>query len=175
MVVDLLNTIAVEGQAEPRLYALAETTLDAIEAAPVEALPRLVTAFVLKAMAMHGYRPELSACTGCGEDVADGIIFSLSAGGVLCTSCAGADAAALRVPANSVRWLEVLMRSTMAEIVALEMPGQAVIDCFDIVRAFVAYHLPARLKALDFYAGQVRSLPARPSDVGQLDGSHEPS
>ncbi len=158
VVVDLLNTIAVEVQAEPRLFSLADTTLDAIDRAPAETLPRLATGFVLKAMAMHGYRPELTQCTGCGGEAQGSVSFSLSAGGILCGACAGSDPAALQVPAEAVRWLDVLMRSTMAEIADLEMPTRAVVDCFDVVRAFVAYHLPARLRALDFYAGQVREL-----------------
>jgi hypothetical protein len=41
----------------------------------------------------------------------------------------------------------------MADVPALDMPEAAVRDCFDLVRAFVAYHIPARLRALDFYAG----------------------
>ena len=156
VVADLLNTIAVEGQAEPRLYALANATLDAIEVAPVDALPRVVTGFVLKAMAMHGYRPELSQCTACGGTIEGSVTFSLAAGGVVCGSCIASDPSALKVPLEAVRWLDVLMRSTMTEIVHLDMPREALADCFDITRAFVAYHLPARLKALDFYGGLVR-------------------
>lgn len=155
VVVDLLNTIAVEGQAEPRLFGLADATLDAMDMAPVESLPRLVTGFVLKALAMHGYRPELSECTVCGRDAQASVIFSLAAGGVLCDACESTDSSALRVRAEALRWLEVLMRSTMAEIVAADMPPAATSDCFDIARAFVTHHVPARLKALDFYAGQV--------------------
>jgi DNA repair protein RecO (recombination protein O) len=152
---DLLNTIAVEGQAEPRLFALADATLDAMEVSDPAALPRLVTGFVLKAMAMHGYRPELAQCSTCGNDATGSVSFSLSAGGVLCDRCCGSDAAALRIPAEAVRWLDLLLRSTMAEIASLDMPAQAVTDCFQTTRAFVAYHVPARLRALDFYAGQV--------------------
>jgi DNA repair protein RecO (recombination protein O) len=158
VVVDVLNTIAVEVQAEPRLFALADATLDVIEGAPLEALPQLVTGFILKAMAMHGYRPELAECTGCGGRADGSVTFSMSSGGVLCDACAGSDSSALQVPAEAVRWLDVLMRSTLAEIAQLAMPRRAVVDCFDVVRAFVAYHLPARLKALDFYAGEVRDL-----------------
>ncbi len=157
VVADLLNNIAVEGQSEPRLYGLADTTLDAIDGAPIGALPRLVTGFVLKALAMHGYKPELSECTSCGRETPTAVAFSLAAGGVLCEECESSDPAVLRVPAEAVRWLDVLMRSTMAEIVGLDMPAQATVDCFDIARAFVAYHVPARLKALDFYAGQVHA------------------
>jgi hypothetical protein len=40
----------------------------------------------------------------------------------------------------------------MSGAAALDMPPRAAEDCFTLMRSFVAYHLPARLKALDFYA-----------------------
>jgi DNA repair protein RecO (recombination protein O) len=160
VVADLLNTVAVEGQAEPRLFALGATTLDTIEEARPEALPALVIAFLLKAMAMHGYRPELSACTACGSAEAGYACFSLAMGGILCPRCEAADAAALSVPLEAIGWLQVLMRSTLSEVAALQIPPQAVADAFETVRAFVVYHIAARLKALDFYAGEVERMTA---------------
>ena len=38
VVVDLLDKVAVEGQAEPQLFAMATTTLDVMETAPLESL-----------------------------------------------------------------------------------------------------------------------------------------
>ena len=70
VVADLLDKISVEGQAEPQLFALATTTLDVMEQAPVEALPALVVAFLVKAMAMHGYRPQLESCACCAGEAA---------------------------------------------------------------------------------------------------------
>ena len=43
----------------------------------------------------------------------------------------------------------------MSEVPALQMPSEAVLDCFNLMRAFVAFHVPARLRALDYYAGQI--------------------
>jgi hypothetical protein len=47
------------------------------------------------------------------------------------------------------------MMATMAEIPELDMPEEAVRECFELVRAFVGFHVPARLRALDFYAGML--------------------
>ncbi|HET6352280.1 MAG TPA: DNA repair protein RecO [Coriobacteriia bacterium] len=158
VVADMLDKIAVEAQTEPRLFGLAGATLDAMETAPVDALPSLVVAFLVKALAMHGYRPELEACAACTSEVAGSAAFSLSHGGVLCTSCGGADASALRFSEAARKWLSHLLASTMADIAAEEVPAAAVYDCFVLVRSFVVYHVPSRLKALDFYAGM---MPAR--------------
>lgn len=155
VVADLLDKISVEGQAEPRLFALAETTLGVFDDAPLEALPALVIAFLLKAMAMHGYRPQLDSCVQCASEPNGSCEFSVSAGGVLCPECGSLDAGSLRFSAEGRAWLEALLAARMSEVAGLEMAPEAVADCFDLLRAFVAYHLPSRLRALDFYAGLV--------------------
>jgi len=153
VVVDLLDKMAVEGQCEPRLFALSTTTLAVMASSGVDALPRLVVAFLVKAMAMHGYRPELEACAACAGDASASPSFSLASGGALCAACGELDPSALRFPAEAREWLQRLLGLTMTEVAAIEMPEAAVRDCFALTRSFVAYHLPARLKALDFYAG----------------------
>jgi len=155
VVADLLDKISVEGQGEPRLFALSTTALTVMESAPVATLPRLVVAFLIKAMAMHGYRPELESCAACTADASTSHTFSLSAGGALCAACGDVDASSLRFPSQAREWLQRLLRLTMADVAELEMPEAAARDCFALVRSFVAYHLPARLKALDFYAGMM--------------------
>jgi len=155
VVADLLDKIAVEAQTEPRLFALARTTLSVMATAPVDAVPALTVAFLVKAMAMHGYRPELESCASCACELEGSSAFSLSHGGTVCAACGELDPATLRMPAEARAWLDRLLRSTMSEVASAEMPRAAVGDCFVLMRSFVAYHLPARLKALDFYAGLI--------------------
>lgn len=153
VVADVLDKVSLEGQTEARLFGLGTTTLSAMEASDLAALPALTVAFLLKALAMHGYRPELEGCASCAGDPGESGAFSASHGGALCPACGDVDPSALRLPAEAREWLSFFMRSTMAQIAAAQIPPAAVADCFTIVRGFVAYHLPARLKALDYYAG----------------------
>lgn len=153
VVVDVLDKIAVEGQPEPHLFEMATTTLDVMEQAPLASLLPLVTAFLVKAMAMHGYRPQLESCACCAQEVGESREFSVSGGGSLCPQCGALDASTVRFGPEGRAWLVRLMQARMAEIPGLEMPEAAANDCFVLVRAFVAFHVPARLKALDFYAG----------------------
>ncbi len=159
VVEDLLECVTRDAEPDARLFGLARATLSALESAPVERLHQVVLAFLVKAMAMHGYRPELEACVACAGDVDASDLFSLAAGGALCVGC-GADAATIQRLAPAGRaWLGRLLGATMAEVADMDMPRQAALDCFDLVRSFVAYHLPTRLKALDFYAASVHTLP----------------
>jgi len=153
VVADLLDKISVEGQNEERLFALATTTFDVMETAPVESMPALVIAFLVKAMAMHGYRPQLESCACCAQEVGETREFSVSGGGALCPQCGALDASTVRFSPEGRAWLNKLLLATMAEIPGFEMPAEAMRDCFELVRAFVGFHVPARLKALDYYAG----------------------
>ena len=155
VVADLLDKISVEGQGEPRLFALATTSLDVMEGAPVEALPALVVAFLLKAMAMHGCRPQVDSCASCAGEVSGSCEFSVANGGVLCPQCADLDASALRFSPEGRAWIAALLGAKMAAVPGLEMPAAAVADCFALVCGFVRFHVSARLRALDYYAGML--------------------
>ncbi|MDP2181409.1 MAG: DNA repair protein RecO [Actinomycetota bacterium] len=153
VVADVLDKISLEGQIEERLFSLAQVTLASLESGSLETLCALVTAFLVKAMAMQGYRPQLEACAACSEHVSGGKFFSLASGGVLCAECGDADSSALRLSEAGRVLLVRLLRSTMADIAEMPPPEADVREAFELMRSFVAYHLHARLKALDFYAG----------------------
>jgi hypothetical protein len=71
---------------------------------------------------------------------------------VLCPRCSAEDGSAIPFGAEGRAWLERLLYARMAEVPELGMPSAAIADCFALVRSFVAFHVPARLRALDFYA-----------------------
>jgi DNA repair protein RecO (recombination protein O) len=151
VVADVLDKISVEGQVEPQLFDMTLVTLDVMETAPVESLDMLVLAFLLKALAMHGYRPSLDACAACGAALTDDIRFSVEAGGVVCGHCGGGTGGVMMSPA--VRsLLAALLRARMSDVPSLPVGTRERAEAFGIVRSYVGYHVPARLRALDAYA-----------------------
>ncbi len=152
VVADVLDKISVEGQAEPRLFEMALVTLDAMESAPVEAMRPLLLAFLLKALAMHGYRPALDGCASCGGDATDVRVFSPRCGGLLCGRCSGEDPSAIAVSRDGLAVMRALMRARMADVAALDVPPDLQTEVMRPVVAFVWFHLPARLKALEMYS-----------------------
>lgn len=163
VVADFLDKVSVECQTEDRLFALAGATLDAMETAEGDALLALVVAFLLKGMAMHGYRPQFDACASCGAPVDGEAPFSLESGGVVCEGCGGAeDSLGTRfahLPEGARNALRALMAARMAEVGALAIPRPVLAEALAVVRAFVVYHVPARMKALAMYANEVARLP----------------
>jgi DNA repair protein RecO (recombination protein O) len=158
VVEDVIDGLTRDAEPDSRLFGLVRATLAAMEDAPAGRLLDLVLAFLLKAMAMHGYRPELQVCAACAGELNGSEAFSLPAGGAVCARC-GTEAPGLhRLSSAGRAWLELLLSARMSEVAGLEMPRQAAMDGFDLIRAFVAYHLPTRLRALDFYATTVSSV-----------------
>lgn len=156
VVADLLDKGSVEGQAEPQMFDMALVTLDVMETAPVPALEPLVLAFLLKALAMHGYRPSLDRCAACGGEPTGAMAFSVDGGGVLCGSCFGEGSGAYPLTREARDAVRALLRAKMAEVPELGMSPVLLGEVRRVVRAYTGFHIPARLKALDYYMAQGR-------------------
>jgi DNA repair protein RecO (recombination protein O) len=152
VVLDVLDKISVEGQVEPQLFEMSLVTLDVMESAPVETLDLLVAGFLLKALSMHGYRPALDSCASCGNAVEADARFSVEAGGVVCGSCGGGGAL---LSGEARALLRALMRARMSDVPGLEASPTARTEALRVLRAYVGFHIPARLRALDSYVAAV--------------------
>jgi len=159
VVADFLDKVSVEEQAEERLFGLASATLDAMDHAAGDTLLGLLTAFLLKGIAMHGYRPQFSACVSCGEHAVVAARFSIEHGGPVCAACenAGARGQLVRLSDPARAALVALMHARMAEVGELSIPHDVLLEAFGMMRAYVGHHVPARLKALAMYAAGVQS------------------
>ncbi|MHB1340425.1 MAG: DNA repair protein RecO [Coriobacteriia bacterium] len=155
VVVDFLEKVSVECQTEDRIFALGTTTLDVIEASEPEDHAGIVTAFLAKGMAMHGYRPGLSVCVTCAGEAGERPSFSLASGGVVCGSCIGNDTSVIAVSPGVPEVLGALLMAKLSDVRALEIPRPLLREALLLLKAFVSYHVPARLKALDAYVREV--------------------
>lgn len=151
VVAGLLDKVSVDGEGDPRVYGLALAALDAMESAEADDLLALTVAFLAKAMAMLGYRPELTACVECGREAHSGL-FALEEGGVVCAACGATAPGVLPISDAAVDALRALLTARMADVTGLGLPLPLARECFGIMRAFVASHVPARLKAVEYLA-----------------------
>jgi len=155
VVVDVLDKLSVQGQTEDRLYGLGQAALGTLEDAPTAGLPAVTTAFLVKALAMHGYRPELESCAACASDVTGGRLFSLESGGVLCPDCGDGDTSATHFSEEARQYIAHLLGARLVEVPQLEVSADTVAEALRLTRDFAAYHVPARMKALDMYVAGI--------------------
>jgi DNA repair protein RecO (recombination protein O) len=84
--VELVDRMVMRGEKIPDLFPLLLGGLQALEKG--DCLSLLLSAFMLKIMAILGYRPQLFVCIGCGRPVEGGVSgFSASRGGAVCQDC----------------------------------------------------------------------------------------
>jgi len=152
VVADFLDKASVECQADSQLFPLSAAALDALEIADADELPALVAAFLVKGMAMLGYRPQFAACIECGCALSrDETSFSLATGGMACARCAGSDPSEVRVSPDVATALAALLRSRFVEVTELSVPRPLVRETLGVLRSFATHHVPVRMKALDAY------------------------
>ena len=166
VVLEVADALTAEGEHGPALLPLTTTALEALEpdaagggagpGARVSLLPLLGAAYVLKAVSMQGYRPQLDACMVCGESVslASGEVAWLAPaeGGLVCESCA-AGVRASRWPAEALAWARSLIGMRFSELLALPAAlGEASLglDVLELCREWLAHYPGARPRSLDF-------------------------
>jgi DNA repair protein RecO (recombination protein O) len=160
-VTELAERLSTDGTPEARVYDLTVATLTAVETAPDTAVTLLVAAYYAKSLAMHGWRPQLLTCAACSAEVGEGYL-SASEGGVLCSSCAGRDPAAVRLSAEAHALLRVLIGATLADLARADVDPALTRDTLVLLREFATWHLGARLRAVDFLLGVPPPSPSGP-------------
>jgi DNA repair protein RecO (recombination protein O) len=146
---EAVDQVAEEREPAVRLFLLLVRGLRALDAGPRD--PSIVLdAFLLKLMAVEGYRPALAECAACG---APGwhARFSVARGGALCADCrSGAESLLDRA---TVPLLADLLDGDLARAGrgAPSRPNQRR-EAGNLVRAFVEYHLDRRLRSYPLVA-----------------------
>jgi DNA repair protein RecO (recombination protein O) len=85
VLLEVVDQIAQEREANPRLYQMLLGALRTLAAAPSVLL---VPAFYWKVLALDGVAPELESCVSCGAGEPEPLVaFDLGEGGLLCRNC----------------------------------------------------------------------------------------
>ena len=145
---EVVDLLAQEREASLRLYLLVLRALRALDAGPGD--PSLVLdAFLLKLMALEGYRPSLAECAGCGRGVPLPS-FSIARGGGLCERCRSGEESVL--DAATMPLLAALLGDDLATAAAAVPPPASRREAGALVKAFVEYHLERRLRSYPLVA-----------------------
>lgn len=83
VLLEIVDQVAVEAEANPALYKLLTGALAELDRS---GNPMVVPAFVAKLLALEGVQPYLEACVSC-EATENLVALDISEGGVLCRDC----------------------------------------------------------------------------------------
>ncbi len=146
--VEAVDQVAQEGEADPRLYQMLVAALRTLAAQPS---PLLVAGFYWKLLALQGVAPVLDRCARCGvapvPDGGDGpedlVAFDPAEGGALCRRCR-------RGPALTPGALAVVRAILGGDLrTALTLPsGPVTAEVSDLAVRALEAHLDRRLRAV---------------------------
>ena len=151
-VAEVARLTCFEDAPDALLFPICSRALLACEQAGDRAhLDLVAAAYAWKVLAHGGWRPELDACCACGDP--DVSLFSATAGGALCESCAREVAGAERVGPERLAWLRALLGCTFDELLASEVDDACALGLLALAHLWAATHLDCRLRAMEFLAG----------------------
>ena len=133
------DQLAQQGEVYPRLYQMLVGALRTLEGSES---PLVVPAFLLKVLALEGYRPEVERCVQCG-DGGPLVAFDDGSGGLLCRSCRRGTA----VSPEAVALLQRILGGRLNEALA-EPPSPAAHEVDHLATRSVEHHLERRLRSV---------------------------
>ena len=115
----------------------------------------ILDAFLLRTIAMAGWRPELRRCAVCGAE-GPHHAFDVAQGGVVCRDCRRPGAVAARP--SVTEHMIILLAGDWEEALATEAAAQG--EAGRLIARILAYHLERPLTALDLVDRSIESAPA---------------
>lgn len=155
--VELIERATLDALENKQLFPMTMKALSCLEEAQEKSLLLLCGAHLIKAVSFLGFKPELRACIGCGEDtVIDkaleqncSVAFSYLDGGVVCSQCQLGFETQWVNPAV-LRWLDVLLYSTFEDIMHRDVEESVQVDILRFMQAWIKQHIGYNLKSLTF-------------------------
>ena len=146
LMAELTAKATAEGEAGERMFPMLAAALQAVGQAPPSQALLIAEAFCVKALALLGVRPALRSCAVCGGPLAGSTVFDLTAGGCLCSDCAGGSGGSLD-PAL-IPWIDALLGLTFAQLSLVQ--GAPCLPLLGFAESWAREHLGIGLKAAGF-------------------------
>ena len=145
----LFSDLILTGRsAEPELYALYTSALDALEDEPFE---KVTVEFIIHFLSLEGLSGDFISCPVCGRDYDDGEIlgFSSSEGVPVCHDCDTMDGALL-LPPNARAYLRRSLEMSFGESLSLIVSGEQEHRIFRYLLRTLPFSFPGKLKSLEY-------------------------
>lgn len=147
LIAELAERVCEDRHPVDGVYELAVMALDELSR---ETDPRRASAyFLMAALDLLGYAPQLMSCVSCERPLAARpAAFSAEAGGFLCDSCA--TPAMPLVPLAAIKVLRLMASGDLETYRRLKLEGPLMASIEGVLTAQLEHHLDRRLKSLSF-------------------------
>jgi DNA repair protein RecO (recombination protein O) len=138
-VLEAADQLSLEREPNTRLY---EMLVGALRTLAAQDAPLVVAGFLLKALALEGFRPEVEVCVACGSD-GPLVAWAVEEGGLRCADHRMGAA----VSADAVVVLQQMLGGRLGEALA-ETRGPVVSEVDHLVVRAFEHHLERRLRSV---------------------------
>ena len=146
-IVELVDRLTQEREANPFLYQLLLTTLRYLdEGKDAEILCRI---FESKMLIVAGIRPHLHSCSQCASEQ-EPYVISISHGGLLCPKCQTSDPYAIAVTPTTWKLLRLFQLFDLERLGEIDVKPATRSQLKHVLRRFIDEHLDIRLKSRSF-------------------------
>lgn len=147
---DVINAFSVEDDADSReIYELFYNTLKALAGSKSKLNTILCTMkFQINLMELLGYGLELDNCVKCLCPVGETVVFSKSAGGILCPACA--EDYSNHTSAKLVNFFKKIAGTSFESkfFIDEELKNElTIMYCFNLMKDYIQWRSPKKLKA----------------------------
>ncbi len=149
--VELVDAVTYEEGSNLKLYDLLITTFDALDSGQEPAI--ITHYFELHLLGLVGFQPEFFICVECGREITEQDQYiSGELGGVVCPACLPkVGSADIRpVSARLLKYLRHFQRSSLQELLPLQISPEIKGGLEDLIRYYLAHTLEKHLNSPDF-------------------------
>ena len=156
--VEILDKTTQVGLEDERLFPMACVALQSLKRVnsddAVASAECYTAGYLLKVLAVLGFRPRFDTCVECGNAISPEMLysrvpFSLVDGGIVCSSCRSA-CEIVYLARDTVLWAQALLFSTFEEISHFEVNADERLRVLRFLQLWIRQHLGISLKSLDY-------------------------
>lgn len=149
VIAEMLEKLSRDGASVgSRTYEMTRSALAWIGDMDKDRASIIVSAFLMKAMAMQGFAPSINECALCGAVLEDPVFFSVGHGGAMCDACVQELGIRGDQKPQLIKWVGALTYLTFSELAGLERFPSS--ELLEISRAWIAEHADIHLKSISF-------------------------
>jgi DNA repair protein RecO (recombination protein O) len=139
MMLEAVDQVAQEREANPRLYQMLVGAMHALGAGGG---PLVVPGFFWKLLSLEGSHPVLHQCASCGSQ-GELVAFDLGEGGALCRSCRRG----VPISPAALALVRLILGGQLGQALR-EPPGPTATEVAELASRSLEHHLERRLRSL---------------------------
>lgn len=134
-ILELIGYVAGENEIDSRVFDMTVSIIKYLSETDKN-YNKLVAAYELKLISMLGYKPTLSICISCGNEIQANAKFSIQEGGLFCSDCVNYGSG-INVTYSEILTMERILKTKFEYINSIDVTA----NILGLIRNFLFYYI----------------------------------